>query len=286
MLLDRFHFLHITDRVCPKHHSPLTPHTRADIGDGWELRCDPCGYRNHVSIRADSYFSRAHLSVPTILCLLRDMYWCHSDEAIRWAARVDQSTLHDYYIDMTNRMHDWLYANPFKGVPLFNGDEVVEINELYKHHTIPFAIGQYLGGELSEGVWVFGAVNRDKTVLYYECIESRKATDLIPLIHLLVEPGATIISDALSTYKQLKKDYTYYVINKEKDGFSRETTDENGHPFTVTVNHIENRWRWLRQLYRETHKIHAQYTQRILDEAMYRFYQHPWLDLVKRTAIQ
>src|ERR1700722_13128294 len=60
MLLDRFHFLHITDRVFPKHHSPLTPHTRADIGDGWELRCDPCGYRNHVSIRADSYFSRAH----------------------------------------------------------------------------------------------------------------------------------------------------------------------------------------------------------------------------------
>ena len=142
------------------------------------------------------------------------------------------------------------------------------------------------GLDQHEGLWIFGAVNRDKTVLYMECVDSRKTEDLIPLIHLIVEPDATIISDALSTYKQLKNTYTYYVINKEKEGFSRQTADENGHTFTITVNHIENRWRWLRQMYREEHKHHAQYSERVLDEAMYRFYKHSWLDLVKRSPIQ
>jgi hypothetical protein len=140
-------------------------------------------------------------------------------------------------------MKHWLYSHPFKSVSLFAEDDVVEIDELYKIHTYEKAIGQFSDWDEKEGVWVFGAINRDNTKLFMTTVSSRRTEDLIPLLYVITEPNTTIVSDALSTYYQLSKGFDYHCINKKKDGFSRKENAEGGGYFTVTVNHIENRWR-------------------------------------------
>lgn len=144
---------------------------------------------------------------------------------------------------------------------------------------------QYAGEDESSGKWIFGAVNRDNSKLFVSVIESRAWEDLIPIIVELVPLHTRIISDKLATYQALRDGFYYELINKKVDGFAREE-QENGHPFIVTVNHIENRWRWIRQLYREEHKTSTQHVQRVLNEAMYRFYCKGFLDIIKRDELQ
>jgi len=286
ILLDTCGFLHITDRHC-RCHTPSHPLrlTAGDEPDGFHLRGPVGGRRTSISIRADSYFSHSNLSLPQLLVMVRDMALDDGMNSVAYRAGVTTKTVHHHWIQLTNRMKHWLYSHPFKSVPLFAEDDVVEIDELYKIHTYEKAIGQFSDWDEKEGVWVFGAINRDNTKLFMTTVSSRRTEDLIPLLYVITEPNTTIVSDALSTYYQLSKGFDYHCINKKKDGFSRKENAEGGGYFTVTVNHIENRWRWLREMYREGHHTAAQYTERMLHEHMYRWYNRKYFDLIKRHVI-
>ena len=113
----------------------------------------------------------------------------------------------------------------------------------------------------------------------------RTAKTLVSLLAIICEEGSTIISDALASYNELRYHFHYFVINKKVESFARDEELEEGEVLNVNVNHIENRWRWLREMYRDAHHTAAQYTQRLCDEHMYRFYRKDVMTLIQRTPL-
>ena len=170
-------------------------------------------------------------------------------------------------------MRKWLDTHILNQTPLFTADSVVEVDEMYCIHTYERAIGQYSPDNEVEGVWVFGAISRDGRRLYLQATCHRRKATLQPILYKYCERGCTIVSVALSSYYSLDRGFDYFRINKKVEGFAREEELASGEVMIVNVNHIENRWRWLRQHYRDGHHTAAQYVQRVLDECMYRFYE-------------
>ena len=115
-------------------------------------------------------------------------------------------------------------------LPKFRG--IVEIDEsCFKHSTTK-------PGVSSPEKWVFGLYERERKLVYMECVPARHASNLIPIIQKICEPGTTIISDQWAAYSKLA-DF----------GFPHYTVDHSRffvHPHSreIHTQDIEISWGW------------------------------------------
>ena len=73
---------------------------------------------------------------------------------------------------------------------------------------------------------MLGLRSRFNDKVFLRPIEDRTTASVVDPILAHVELGATIISDALSSYQELTPDgYRHHVINKAQEGFSRYQAD-------------------------------------------------------------
>ena len=83
---------------------------------------------------------------------------------------------------------------------------------------------------------MFGAVSRVGRTLYLQATPDRKKATLQSIIYKYSERGSTIMSDALSSYYSLERDFDYFRINKKVEGFAREVELSDGSTLSVTCD--------------------------------------------------
>lgn len=274
--------LHIDGSVCEIHSVPLSLGPRRDSKDGFCLRCHICGGASRKSIRSGSFFQEGKLSIIQQLLVVRELYYNDSVQNVINHTGACRSTIKDFYVRLTFLMEVWLEENIFSQHQyLFDRADEVEVDEMFRYWITPTAQRQYAGQPIEDGRWIIGLVNRSRTRVYIQCIKDRKKTTILPLLKKLIEPGTTIYSDALNTYKGLDPDYNHFVINKQLDGFARVEQLQGGEEVNVNVNLIENRWRWLRQLGRERRTFAATHVGKMCTDYMYRFHNKHYFDLLR-----
>lgn len=152
--------------------------------------CHPCRWRcsthhcrRSTSIRADSWFSRSHLSLEKILELT--YYW--SEElplrvAVRWSG-VSSKTVVDWYNFCRDVCAEYLHNHAAKiGGP----GTIVEIDKA------KFGKRKYNRGRPREGKWVIGGIERGTEKMFLQIVPSRDAVTLLPIIQQNVLPGTII----------------------------------------------------------------------------------------------
>jgi hypothetical protein len=275
------HFLHTDRDQCPLHHTALAIHPLKSHGDGFILQCSVCGGSMRRTIRLHSFFEKSRLTIIQQLIIVRELYLHSSIESVMVHADTTETTVRNIYIRLTDKMQQWLNEHVYNTRYLFDQVDEVEVDEMYRHWRTETAVGQYAGQEIEQGKWIIGFVSRDGKKLHLELLKSRKIEHIAPIVTRLIAPGTIIYSDALSTYNTFNWQYSHFTINKKVDGFSRFEQLQGGVSINVNVNHIENRWRWLRQLGRERHVFDSKYVRRLCVEYMYRFYNKHFLDLLR-----
>ena len=149
----------------------------------------------------------------------------------------------------------------------------VELDETYiggkgrnMHHGKRVRLGMTKGRSMAGKVAVMGLLERHgegKTSrVRLATIASNKRRHLMPHVIQHVERGATVNTDALSSYESLKTDYTHNVIDHAEayvDG-------------TVHTNGLENFWSLLKRTIKGTYvSIEPFHLFRYLDEQSFRF---------------
>jgi transposase-like protein len=117
-----------------------------------------------------------------------------------------------------------------KNLPKFRG--VVEIDEsAFRGHRVT-------RGKNITDKWVFGLYERERKLVYMEIVQTRKASELIPIVRKICESGTTIISDQWAAYNKL-----------EEHGFPHYTVDHsrffvNPNSREIHTQNIEISWGW------------------------------------------
>ncbi len=107
------------------------------------------------------------------------------ENALHYAERKSISDLPPIYASDTNEVS-------YSGV-----GTIVEIDESL------FGKQKFGRGELHDGQWVFGGVQRGTGECFLVSVERRDAETLVPLIVKHVVPGTTIYSDKWKAYSRL-----------------------------------------------------------------------------------
>ena len=92
--------------------------------------------------------------------------------------------------------------------------KTVEIDESMCGHK-----RKYNRGQVSEGAWVFGMVERGNGRAFIFCVPDRTRETLVTrLIQEFIEPGTVILSDKFSPYFNLKDiGYTHLMVNHSEN---------------------------------------------------------------------
>ena len=107
---------------------------------------------------------------------------------------------------------------------------------------------------------VMGIVERNGRVRAAKVPNVQKKT-LKPIIEKNVTPGATVYTDALSSYNDLGKQYDHYIINHSLEYV-------HGH---IHTNTVENFWSCLKRTINGTYTfVSVEHLDRYLDEQMFR----------------
>ena len=112
--------------------------------------------------------------------------------------------------------------------PLGGEGRTVEIDES------KFGKRKHWRGHRVEGVWVFGALERETGRIFMQPVEKRDAQTLIPLLEKWVLPKTTVISDCWKAYSNLQN-FSHLKVNHSID-FVDESTGAH-------TNAIESSWR-------------------------------------------
>lgn len=182
--------------------------------DSYRWMCySPCNMTK--SIRHGSFFSQSHLRLSQILHLTYK--WCTLVPANAIAREVfldSEHTVTDWANFCREVCSQWLENHPASlgGLdPITLVPKVVEIDESN------FIKRKYHRGRLLPEQWVFGAVERGNTSnMYLECVASRDAATLLPIIEDKIEPGTIIVSDMWAAYNNIRHSpngYEHLTVN-------------------------------------------------------------------------
>ena len=84
-------------------------------------------------------------------------------------------------------------------------------------------------------MWVFGGIERESKKCFFEIVEDRSASTLIPIIKRYVKPGSIILSDCRKAYSSLKEEgYTHLTVNHSVTFKNKENV--------ACTNLIESTW--------------------------------------------
>ena len=191
--------------------------------------------RLRTSVRKGAFF-KSKLSPGKLVWVL--ISWASDTPVhhVAWHLDVSMHTL----VDWSNFIRDVCAKENCRRNPIqldgfdINGQPiVVEIDESYFFHR------KYHRGTVMNGVWVFGAVERESGRCRLQVVRSQTAPTLLPIIHQWCLPGTHIILDGWAAYHNVAQ------IN---GGVYLQDVVVHQHNFVDTNNaeihtqHIENLW--------------------------------------------
>lgn len=185
----------------------LTPN-----GTLWKWRCNHyvstsakkgrvktrCAYS--VSLYTGTFFSKSHLSAE-IICKFVN-FWLYKTPLTVISQQL-HITGHCTLIDWAHFCREVCVKEMLENRQPIGGEgKTVEIDES------KFGKRKYNKGKRVEGIWVFGAFDRETGQCFMVPVERRDSATLLPIIRDWILPGSTIISDCWKAYDCLN-DYGY-----------------------------------------------------------------------------
>ena len=216
--------------------------------------CRRKGIKNSVTLRANTWFNEARISIRKSLfmtyCFVYQMSYIdtirettiHSDEDGK-LIQTSRETVCDYkrYCrDVCFNIVSELITDQIGGHGL-----TVEIDES------KFGKTKYHKGRYIKGQWIFGGICRETKQFFVTPVDKRDSATLIPIILSRIRPGSTIISDCWRSYNVLSElDFEHLTVN-HKYHFVDPTT-------LAHTQNIENLWWQIKRQLPETYTKHDQ----------------------------
>jgi hypothetical protein len=282
-LLQSHNYLSNTPIQCKQHKQELTFCERRAAPDGWEYRCSKCPTDSSISLRTNTMLFNKKYSFPQLITIIRLMENKASWSIIAKEAQLSKRTVSRIYDQLVTRMQKKLDTILFTNEYIFDKNSNIQIDEAkvkWQGDTMEYCFSDRV--EQENGDWILGIADKTSDKVYFSCITDRKANSIIEVIEDVVEHGATITTDALSTYEVLNQNYTHLVINKKRDGFCSCKHYPGTH---INVNYCECHWCQLRKLAHLKSITHPQHVPHLVIEYMFRSYNCNFFDIIKTVKV-
>lgn len=206
---------HITCAKCKK---TMIITKRKKLTDKFEWRC-PSKCRRK-SVRTDSFFSKSHLSLKTLVYCIYFFLSGVKFKDIRTFIKISKRTITDWINFFREAATSKLLSLPEDELKIGGLGKRVQIDE-----TLLSKKSKYNRGKRYKQVWLFGGIEEDSNKWFGEIITVRNRESLTNLIKKYIRPGTTIISDEWPGY------FTENFNLSDLSGYNFEH---------MTVNHNEN----------------------------------------------
>ena len=216
--------------------------------------CHRKGIKNTVTLRANTWFNEARISIRKSLfmtyCFVYQM--SYSDTIRETTITSDEDgklvqTSRETVCDYKHYCHDVC----FNVVSELSTDQIgghgltVEIDES------KFGKTKYHKGRYIKGQWIFGGICRGTKEFFVTPVSTRDSATLIPIIISRIRRGSKIISDCWRSYNMLSElDFEHLTVN-HKYYFVDPTT-------LAHTQNIENLWWQIKCQLPETYTKHDQ----------------------------
>ena len=216
--------------------------------------CRRKGIKNSVTLRANTWFNEARLSMKKSLfmtyCFVHQLSY---KDTIR-ETTIDTDLEGNFLTTSTETVCDYKrYCRDvcFNIVSELSSGQIgghgltVEIDES------KFGKTKYHKGRTIQGQWIFGGICRETRDFFLVPVEKRDSATLIPIILDKVKPGTTIISDCWKSYNVLTElDFEHLTVNHKYNFVDPETL--------AHTQNIENLWWQIKRQLPETYTKHEQ----------------------------
>lgn len=282
MLIDR-QFLIRHNSPCTRCNRELRLVNVARQRDGIVWQCSGTGHHQTIALSVGSFFFKRKQSIIEWFLIIRMLEMKHSFTQIADALTHDHHIIRNCWIALIERMELWLDTNVFDAEYVFGRWEQVEIDECCINWRAPkrdidWSSDDTAGGS---GDWIIGMISRDQHSMIIFAVDDRTADSLIEPIEDLIQPGATLLTDALSTYNALNTHYDHHDINKRVDGFAQRQSCDRHHSINIHVNRCEAMWSQFRNYARQRRINTAGDATYLCIEYMHKFYVHHFCDALK-----
>ncbi|CAC5386562.1 unnamed protein product [Mytilus coruscus] len=214
--------------------------------------------RTKYSIRQDSFFSCSHLPLKTILTVMYlFMMKVPMKTMMKMLLGISSKTMVDWF-NLCRDICSWRILEDIYKLGE-DEDDIVEIHESKFGRKRKYAKESTRN---QEGTWVFGMIGRKRQRVFIFAVEDRKRETLQPYMQAHIKSGATVHSDELSTYFNLKDiGYNHKTVNHSEEFVSAEGI----HTYT-----IEGFWGNGKHHFKQIREVNRNLLGPHLDEIMYR----------------
>ena len=216
--------------------------------------CRRKGIKNSVTLRANTWFNEARLSMRKSLFMTYSFVHQLSYKDTIRETTIDTDLEGNFLTTSTETVCDYKrYCCDicFNIVSELSCGQIgghgltVEIDES------KFGKTKYHKGRTIRGQWIFGGICRETREFFLVPVEKRDSATLIPIILEKVKPGSTIISDCWKSYNVLTElDFTHLTVNHKYNFVDPETL--------AHTQNIENLWWQIKRQLPETYTKHEQ----------------------------
>jgi transposase-like protein len=219
-------------------------------------RCGNRGCRKRINIRAGSFFGESRLTLAQITSVI----YMWSIELTSWQieqhTRVSQPTVVQWLQYLRDECSWDLVQNPR---PIGGVGHIVAVDESLVARRKP---GNRQGRPVREQ-WVFGGVDLQNHEFFMELVPQRDAATLLPIVQRSIAPGTTIWSDMWLVYNALPGlGFPHQAVNHSQFFVDPVTG--------VHTNHIESRWKAMKDTLRRKSGVRRRDLPDYLDEYMWR----------------
>ena len=216
--------------------------------------CHRKGIKNTVTLRANTWFNEARISIRKSLFMTYSFVYqmSYNDTIRETTISTDDKgkfiqTSRETVCDYKCYCHDVCFniVNELSSEQIGGDGLTVEIDES------KFGKTKYHKGRYIKGQWIFGGICRETREFFVTPVDKRDSATLIPVILSWIRPGSQIISDCWKSYNVLTElDFEHLTVN-HKYNFVDPTT-------LAHTQNIENLWWQIKRQLPETYTKHEQ----------------------------
>ena len=216
-------------------------------------QCRKKGVKNSVTLRANTWFNEARISLKKSLFLVYSfVHQLSYKDTIRETSIEERNdkilvTSSETVCDYKRYCRDVCFniVSELSCKQIGGPGFTVEIDES------KFGKNKYHRGRHVEGQWVFGGICRETREIFLVTVEKRDSATLIPIILQRIKEGTTIMSDCWKSYNVLSElDYQHLTVNHQYNFVDPDTL--------AHTQNVENLWWQVKRQLPDTYTRHDQ----------------------------